>query len=382
MIRDTYESQIKKALTPQAITALSKDIASYVDRNSEILLSLDLSKRYSFGNSDRDVIYRTIGVTEDELIEAIKASKYINNTNKVQSNPFYTATMLLLHHLHNAKKKDDCIRVMTYMSLMMYTSIHKGLFKYNPNKQIMDYTIAHLDQSFRIRSMPSLFAFIQDNATVTYETYTDRIKRCDDKDITWVVDALWNRVKGKMKKIASAFYKNYEEGRYLNADSDNYSEGDYHEIDNNSYMIERLANKVQLKLINRQFDNRFLKYAITRSDVSLQKLKNLIDDIIQDDENNVMKLVISAIIEYYVSMSGKGFDYIAKGDFITYMQTAYASNTELQQMQFIKSTLDKWLDEYMVSSGRARYGKTAKAGYKKAIYMFLVFIINSEAKIN
>lgn len=153
-------------------------------------------------------------------------------------------------------------------------------------------------------------------------------------------------------------------------------------MDNNSYMIERLANKVHLKLINRQFDNRFLKYAITRSDVSLQKLKNLIDDIIQDDENNVVKLVISAIIEYYVSMSGKGFDYIAKGDFITYMQTAYASNTELQQMQFIKSTLDKWLDEYMVSSGRARYGKTAKAGYKKAIYMFLVFIINAEAKIN
>ena len=42
--------------------------------------------------------------------------------------------------------------------------------------------------------------------------------------------------------------------------------------------------------------------------------------------------------------------------------------------------MDDWVDEHMVTSGRSRYGKTAKAGYKKSLYMFFIFIINQEAK--
>ena len=79
-------------------------------------------------------------------------------------------------------------------------------------------------------------------------------------------------------------------------------------------------------------------------------------------------------------MAGQSFDYIARGDFIVYMKAAYASNTELPQMQLIKSTLDEWLANHMVSVGRTNYGKTAKLGYKKSLYMFFVFVINSTAK--
>ena len=43
--------------------------------------------------------------------------------------------------------------VLTYMSLMMYTSMHKGFFEYEANKQVMDYTIAHLDNTFLIRQL-------------------------------------------------------------------------------------------------------------------------------------------------------------------------------------------------------------------------------------
>lgn len=269
---------------------------------------------------------------------------------------------------------------MTYMSLMMYVSAHKGSFKYNANKQIIDYTLAHLDNSFIIRKTPSIYSFIDDNAVTAFTTYKLRIITCKDSDITWVTDALWTRIKGKLIKIANAYYENHKSGNYLNADTDSYTQDDYHEMDSDSYLIDRLSSKIYIKLINHQFDKRFIRYSITQSDTSYQKLVNIIDDIIGDDENNDVKKVLNAMIEYYLLQSGKSADFIARGDFIAYMKTAYASNTELEQMVFIKSIIDRWLEENMYKYGKANYGKTVKQQYRKSLYMFFIFIINYEAK--
>ncbi len=384
MIRDHVMPTITKALTPASVTTMQKQMAEYVDSNSEILLTLDLSRRYSFGDQDRAVVYTAIQVPEEVFVSEIRDSKTIKNNNKIHSNPFYCACMLTMHALLTKAKPDDktALLVMVYMSLQMYTSAHRGFFKYNANKQVMDYTIAHLDNSFRIRSMPSLYAFLTDNATVAFNTYLDQIKRCDDADITWVVNALWDRIKGKMRKISNKYYDNHKSGRYLNADTDSTDPENYHEMDNDSFMIDRLSNKIYIKLLNHQFDDRFLKYAITRSDTSYQRLKTLVDDIIQGDDKGEVRKYISATIEYFLLMSGYGFEFIGRGEFISYMKGAYASNTNMEQMTYIKNRLDTWLDENMVSVGRVRYGKTAKLGYKKAIYMFFVFVINHESKTN
>jgi len=384
MIRDAVSAQVTAALTTAAIKEMIRSIGLYVDRNAEILMTLDLSQRYSFADNDREVIYKAIGVPEAMMVEKIRESRTINKSNRNHNNPFYAACLIAMHFLVKKKMDVEAKTVMTYMSLMMYTSIHKGLYKYGANKQIMDYTIAGLDKSYRIRTMSSIFEFIKDNADVAFDTYKPRIATCDDSDITYVSDAIWTRLKGKLVKIANAYYVNHKEGRYLNADSENIGAdpNTYREIDNNSYMVDRLATKVYVKLLNHQFDDRFIKYAITRSDTSYQKLKNLIDDIISTDSNNVCRKYIVAVIEYYLAMSGRGFDYISRGDFITYMKSAYASNTDKEQMIYIKNTLEEWLTEHMATAGRANYGKTSSLGYKKSLYMFFVFVINYEAKVS
>lgn len=385
MLKDEFEPIIAKSLTPSSLKEMEKKMSAYVDRNSDILLSLDLSRRYSFGDADRQVVYDAIGITEDQLNVAIRNSKSIYSGNKIQSNPFYIASILTASRLLSSdKKKGDnpvVITVITYMSLMMWTSLHKGFFKYEANKQVMDYTIAHLDSTFRIRQFPSLFAFIQDNTMTVVNTYKDRIMTAADKDLTWVIDAIWTRLKGKIKKISSEFYKNHQSGRYLNTDEDSYSEEDFHEMDNQSFGIDRLTNKVYVKLINRQYDKRFIKYSITQSDTSLTKITNLIEDIIDSDgESGKLRSVISSMIEFYLRQSGKPIEYIAKGDYVAFMKTAYASNTIVPQMEFIKSTIDGWLADNMYKYGKAKYGKTLQIQYRRCIYMFLVFVINFEAK--
>lgn len=383
MIRDHLVPRIEANLTMARATVINKGIVRYVDKNSDILMKMNWSERYSFADQDRALIYDNIGIDERTFQEEIRESKQIYSGNKIQSNPFYCSVMLTAHVLLEQKNEKLAQLIMTYMCMQMYTSAHKGFFKYGVNDKIMNYTIAHLDNSFRVRSVPSLFAWIDDNAEQTFNAYKDRIERCDDADISWVVNAMWDRIKGKLRKIANLYYKNHEAGNYLNEDDDQTQDSEnYHEADNNSYMVERLANKVYIKLLNHQVDERFFKYAITRSDTSLQKLKNLTYDIIDSDNGNLLKSYLISNIEYFLIMSGRGFEYIPRGEYIAYMKAAYASNTELKQMVSIKDQLEKWLTEHMTVVGRQNYGKTARLGYKKALYMFFNFIINREAKLS
>lgn len=380
MLRDVFGPRIDKAMTPANIKKIDTEVNAFVDRNSDILLSFDLSKRYSFSDSDREVLYRFTGISEEEVKAELKKSN-IYLGNKKHSNPFYVLTILTASGFMKKKDEKHAKMILQYMSLMMYVSIHYGSFQYNPNKAVMDYTIAHLDQSFRIRQMNSLFEFIDDNTRVAFDTYSDRIIRAQDSDITWVIDAIHNRIKGKIIKIANVYYRNHKSGLYLNNDEDSYSDQDFHEADNSSFAIDRITNKVYIKLVNRQFDSRFIKYAITKTDTSYVKLKRIIDDIIDGDEDMKLKDVLSSIIEYFLLQSGKSLDYIGRGDFIVYMKTVYATNTDVKQMTFIKSSIDQWLTDNMYKYGVSRFGKTARMEYRKSIFMFLVFMINNEAKI-
>lgn len=382
VLKDRFWPRLAQKITPAATKKLVDSIAAYADRNGDILMTLDMSKRYSFGDMDRALIYDTTGISEAEVTDAIKQTKDIYQSNRVQTNPFYILCTLLSGYYLSKNDARSAQMVWTYMTLQMYVSIHKGLYQYGCNYEIMAYTIAHLDNTFSIRDFPSIFAFIQDNSKTVLETYKNRLVRCTNKDITWVIDANWTRMKGKMKKIAARFYDNHKSGRYLNADSDSYDSEDFHQMDNQSFATDRLVNKVYIRLINHQYDRRFIKYSMSGSETSYNKILTLIEDIIDaDGENGTMRGLIDDMIKFYLTQAGKPASYLGKGDFIAYMKTAFASNTAAHEMSRIKGTIDSWLNQFMFKYGRANYGKTVQIMYRRVIYMFFVFVINYEAKL-
>lgn len=381
MLRDKYAPVIAKSLTPAVTKKLAADVAAFVDRNGEILLSLDFSRRYSFGDQDRQVVYGAAGIDEMDMVQSILASKTIHSENKIQSNPFYATCVLVASHYLNTKNIAMATTVLNYMSMMCYVSIHYGFLQYGANKQAMDYTIEHLDNTFSIRRFPSIYAFIEDNTATVVNTYRTRLMRVNDEDITWVIDAIWTRLKGKLKKISNRYYENHKAGNYLNSDSDSYDSENFHEMDNVSFATARLTNRVYTQLVNRQFDKRFIKYSINNADTSLTKVTNLIEDIIDDDaKDHAMQTLIGSMISFYLQQSGRPISYVAKGDFVVFMKTSFASNTERPEMATIKAIIDKWLADNMYKYGKANYGQTLQTQYRRCLYMFFVFVINAAAK--
>lgn len=380
VISTIYEKRVEANLKANK-NKIRDGIIRYIDRYSHVLYSVDFSEYTYFSDEDREMLYVNIGITEDELDESIKNSKDINTSFKVSSNSFYHACMLSIREAILKNYKDMPKMLGTYMSFMMYSSMLSNFLEHKPNKAIMDYTINNLDNNFKIKKLGSIFSLLEDNVETWIKTYTSQIKRGTDKDFVYVINALQTRIKGKIRKIMNEFYDNWEGGKYLNMDNGSYSEENYREVDNNSYMSARLADKVYLRMIQKSISTKILKYSITKSDTSFTKLKSIIEDIIKNDDKNELKNVIQSMIDYYVLTSGNGVDKISSGEFITYMMTAYASNSDSTQTKYIKDTIDTWLEESGSRYGMKRYGKTAMASYKKAIYMYLVYTINLNSKI-
>lgn len=380
MLKDIYGKIIENNMKENK-KKLKDCIVKYIDKYSYVLYTADFTEYIYFSDEDRSVIYSNLGVMESDMDSSIKDSKDINNSFKVSSNSFYILSTLAIREAILKNDSETSRLLSIYMSCMMYASMHSNFLQYKANKAIMDYTINNLDNNFKIKKLGSIFALLEDNANTWLETYKSKFKNGTDNDIVYIVNALQTRIKGKLRKIFNAFYEDWESGKYLNMENGSYTEENYKEIDNNSYMSARLADKVYLTLIQKGVNAKLLKYSITKSDTSYVKLKSIIEDIIKNDEKGEVKDVIQNMIDYYTRTSGNSADKISSGEFITYMISAYASNTDSVQTKFIKDTIDSWLEESASRFGIKRYGKTAMSSYKKSIYMYLVYTININAKI-
>ena len=378
MLRDTFGPTIEANFKANK-KKLKEEIMRYIDRNSNILYSVDLTERLFFSDDDRAIVYVSMGVREDQVEDAAAKSKDINTSFKVSSNPFYLTCTLMVREAILKNDSEMASMISVLMSCMMYSSMHSQFLKFDANKNIMTYTVNNLDNNFKFKKLGSLFALLEDNVQTWLNTYKSRFQKGTDNDLVYIINALQTRIKGKLRKIFNEFYKNWESGRYLNMDTSSYNEENYKLMDNNSYAVSRLSDKVYLNMIQKGINDTVVKYSITRSDTSYEKLRVILSDIIKNDGGEVVK-VINALIEHYVHTSGNAIDTIYKGEFVSYMIKAYASNTEASSIKYVKATLDTWMTENSSRYGNQRYGKTAMVAYKKSIYMYFVYMINLNSK--
>lgn len=357
-------------------------IILYMSRHSDILERQNFSDRPLFADIDRDVIFDAVGIQREHIVQSIKESHEIKSSWQIQTNPFYITTVLAARERLLAKDKDTAVILCFYMSIMMYTSIHSHIFQYGVNKAIMDYTLANLNNRYKLKKLGTLYLALQDTTAVCVETYTKDItqKNVSDKVIGDFAAAMHNRVKGFIKELADEYYTNHENGKFMNLDDDSISEDDYHLATNDSYVIDNLSKRAYLNTINKGINRACLNQATISSDISTKKIESILVDMINEDNNQSTLKLLSSILEYYVFYSGNSVNDIFKSHFIEFMLSAYKSNTDAPQMKFIKSYLDDTLTILMVRYGKQRYGKTMINNYKKSIFMYFVYYLNKEAK--
>lgn len=386
IIVDSLYSKIETAMSDKNnVRKLLRAIASYADRNSNILLSTNLSTRLLFTESDKDIVFRLCDISKKDIENAIRSSKTIKSTWRKATNPFYILCILLIRYFIINKMDAEKEAVSTYLGYLLYTSAHKSSFNYLPNKEIMDYTINNLSNRFYLKQSGTIQGMIEQTILNAIDgLYNEKFIDCKDQDIADIVSGLDVRISSSLKYIADKFYENHSKGKYLFHEDDNLSEDDFHLSDNISFKIDRLTNIVSTSIVSEGFDqNTCIKRAINLNPgVSAKKLEPMLLTIVTEDMQSISKVVSSILTLFVYKGISNSIDDVRTMKFVSESMQIYKSNAQDEITTSLKNKLAEWIDLTSEKYGRnfISRGKSSLDSYKRAIYTAFVFKIMECAK--
>ena len=376
LIIDSFSAQVSNSMKkPENRKALMNIISRYIDKNSEKLATTGPVKRLIFSDADREPVYELVGLSPN--IIATIASKVPELSRGVNtSNPFNIILTLLIRYFRMNKFESERKVCNTYFILSMYPSLHKKYFKFEPNENIMSFTINALSNKYKIKQQGTLLGSLVDTAEVCESHFSKNLVRGTDKDIADFIAAMKTRTNAFLKNIAIEFMKQHQSGRYLNYDTDNDDPDNFSKADSNSLVIERITTAVVLNLSSNGPDTKCITIASKMNKVSVNAMRTTINSICKDKANRekIRELVSAILYDFLFDGSHNERD-IHDMRFILYATETYKkSNTINTNIVKIKNIMDGWLEKYS-----EEYKKTNRVGtlnlFRRALYMFFVFTI-------
>ncbi len=361
---------------PKNIISLQNAISQYLDKNMSKLSSSGPTYRTLFVESDKQVLFLTTGINPDLVNKVIKDSSYIKNHWKNIASPFNVVSALVITYAKRNNNSDLAAFALMYLVLSMYPSLHYKYFPFEPNPQIMDYTINNLSNRYKIKQLGTIWNALLDTAVICDKTYTKNITRATDKDIVDYIEALKTRLNALIKKIKNEFTKNYNDKNMIQTEKDNEDPDSFSKAESNSYMVERIGNSVSLKLSMSGPDLKIVEVCSKLNDISVNDLRSTITEMISEKDNakDIKKMIINILI-LFVSEGQNKIDEIRTSKFVLECLKIYKkSNTGNKTIIEIKKLLDMWLGKYS-----ERYKASNRAAtlnnFRKALFTFFVFTI-------
>lgn len=375
-IIDSFYTRVKNVLDDKKnANSFIQIVSNYVDRNSENLSATGPTKQIIFSDMDRDNVFKLFNLDPHSISTIAKTVPDIARSVNA-NNPFNLLLVMIIRYFRITKNDNGRKAAYIYLILSMYPSIFTKYFKYEPNEQIMMYTISNLSNKYKFKQNGTLIGTLTETATVADEHFAKDIIRGNDKDLADYIMSVKTRLNALIKNICAEFMKQHKAGNYLNYEEDNTDEENFKVSDNNSFIIKRVSDAVTLKLHINGPDSRIVQVSAKMCEVSLNDLRNTVDKMCKDKTNSAqIKEVISAILYDFLFEGKHTQEAINSSEFIVYsLETYKKSNTINTNIVKIKEVLDAWLRQYSV-----RYTKTNRVStlnnFRKALYMFFIFTI-------
>jgi len=355
---------------------IKKAVGEFLDRNSEKLTTIGPIHQMMFTDEDMKKLYDAIEVPPEQIKEIIKKSPYIQTQWKIMNNPFNSACVLALR-FYKLHKNDEMVNsVLIYLTMSMYPSLFHKYFQFEPNENIMNYTINSLSNKFKIKQTGTIYGALIDTVRVNDTKYGDEVLHGTDKELVDYINSIKTRLNSLLKHISIEFYKNHENKNYMNSDSDNLEEENYHEADSNLYAIERITNNVVLKLTVEGPNIKLINMAAELSQVSRNELRNYVNSMVLNNNRDDIKIIVESILFLFLFDSQNQIQELSSNKFLLYCREMYRkSNTNDENIIKIKKILDSWLTDL------GTYKKTQRLAtinsFRKALFMFFVISIQN-----
>lgn len=358
-------------------------VSAYLDRNMNKLSSTGPVYRTLFTEEDKKIVFDITATSQALVNKVLPDSTYIKNHWRNIASPFNVVCALIITYAKRHKNEDLANIAVMYLTLSMYPSLHYKYFPYEPNPQIMDYTINNLSNKYKIKQLGTIWNALLDTARVCDKTYTRNITRATDKDITDYIEAIKTRLNALLKKIKNEFQKNYNSKNFLNVERDFEDETTISTSESNSYIIERYANAIAMRLTISGPDIKLVNIASRINNISINELRTVTTNLISDKQNAAdIKKLFTNILIAFINTEKHSIAEVKSSSFIVECLGIYKkSNTNNKNINEVKKVLEKWLNMYSEKYKKSNRVATLN-NFKKALFTFFIFTIQASINVN
>jgi len=352
-------------------------VAEYIDTNSDKLYTDIITQRLFFGSNkeleyQKKTPFKLTGLDRRTVENYVKKNKFVDNRWYLLTNNFPWVMFGIIRYFYVNNQQENAYKALMYLTLYFYSSLHYKFFPYEPNDNIMRYTVSEMSNKYDLKSEGNLFKMLNKKMEVFQTTYTELLVDADDESAKDYLMYWRDRLNSSLKNIANLYYSVSKEGKYINQEYESFEEEDYREIDNNSLLISKLSNNATMTIINEGVNREVTKISASISGISQKGLHEAIVKIIEN-ENELIKELIQNSLQIFIADEGNKSDTVGSKKFILFGQKVLSkSNTKNESVIRIKEILDHWLSNYS-----DRYIKSSRAAtlnnFRRGTYMYFIF---------
>jgi hypothetical protein len=363
---------------PIVLRGFIQHIEKFIDKNSSIMFEQGPSKHLLFANSDKDAVYEFTKIDPAEVKNTLPSIKNINPSWELLNDPFIILMTFIIRELEVQKKIRERDLVIMYFALKAYSARQKKSFPYEPNLQIMAYTINNLNDKFKYKALKNNYAVIKDIAFISHQTYTNLLVKGEDTMLNTYYPQIHSRISRLMNTIASEYYKTRDKKKYLNTVTTFDSElGGVLDHENSSALIASLAESTTSFFISNSINMQLVRNVSERNDIPYVSVYQTLKEMRKTESPDKIQEMLVAVVEIIYEADNAILARVCSKDFaITAIKQLSVSNSSSKPLIYLKNELERLLNEYC-SKYAATQRPATKMAYRNALYTYLVYILIS-----
>lgn len=379
LIREKIYPKIEKVLdTPDGRRKFERLVSEFINRNGSKLTAVGPLYNIPFTHKDHAEYFSLFGVSGDEIYKVVdEIVKQINdkaNFTLLRNNPIYILLYCVIRYFTIKQNEQMLKSALIIMALAFYPSIYKKYYKYDPNPDVMAYTIDNLSKRYIIKKSNTLFGTLTYSITNSWKFHEKNFYDGSDKEVIRFIQRIRNDQNSLMKKITNNYRENHAKGLSITTQVDAYDNSIVVDNENDTNRVEYMTTKIVTNMLVNGIDYKFSDFAASASNVSKIELRNYLTKIASEKNSNSMKSFIESILFIYLYDEKHTYDEINSKQFIAYALALFKkTNAKNDNINNIKLTLEKWATD---SGIYARFNRLAtRNDYSKGIFLYFILSI-------
>lgn len=387
-LRDFILPKLKENL-PKHEKTLMKYIAGYRDRNIDILSNIYILKNMIFTDADKDILFSSCGINEDELdalIKDLEKPPFVQEQKNIT--PFRVLMIFVIRYYRsNPAKKKEYEMSKLYYEYNLYYSLFSSNFRYQiARPATMVYTIDNLQGGMILKKAGSIEVMMQMLANRVFDPDPNSTKAKYDYDKLWqdgsdwgveyIINQLKTRLNGQFGAIKKKYMENYKEGNVTLSQGDNRNEeGDFIETEFLSGRIATLVSTHTTKFYTNSI-NRGLVVKICKSlHVSPDELILCLENMRQERRTSELEAFYASLFTLFFQKNpnARNEDIHSKAFALTAEQAYKSGNSKDKNVITIKETSHEWLKRGSTTYRNSNSTGTLN-GFRRAIFLYFVFV--------